>query len=59
MTVAERLEAEAQRRNDTTLYRTEIPANRRLSSEELDEMRRELKRCTLENKKMRGEPLWI
>lgn len=59
MTVAEKLEAEARRRSDTTLYSKPVPADRRISIEELDMMRRELKIRDLENKKLRGEPLWI
>lgn len=58
MTLAERLEAEARRRSDTTVYRdktitVDIPP------EEREKMRREIKLSDAQNKLMRGETAWI
>lgn len=43
MTVAERLDAEARRRDDTTLQSALLSEGRRITAEELDEMRERLR----------------
>lgn len=58
-TVADMLDNEARRRNDTTMQRGEFPTERRITVKELDEMRTELHRCAIENKIARGEAAWI
>lgn len=58
MTVAERLDAEARRRSDTTVHSEPLPPGGLIPPEELDKMRRELKVSTAINKFLRGET-WI